>query len=153
MGDGSNVLFKKDHCFGNGSVRQSYPELFKIAAHGDAFVFDYVDLVSGSLQWKPLFNREAQNWELESLDHFFNDLYAVNIPLLGNDHLVWLPSLSKAFQVRTFYSALLLRNRQSTPSLGRVSGKLESFLELRFSFGLLHLVKSQLLIILVGGKL
>ena len=52
VGDGSNVLFKKDHCFGNGSVRQSYPELFKIAAHGDAFVFDYVDLVNGSLQWK-----------------------------------------------------------------------------------------------------
>ncbi len=56
VGDSSNVLFKKDHCFGNGSLRQSYPELFKIAAHGDAFVFDYVDLVNGSLQWKPLFN-------------------------------------------------------------------------------------------------
>jgi hypothetical protein len=72
-----------------------------------------------------LFFRETQDWELGSLDHFFNDLYAVNITLVRRDHLVnitlvqwdhlvWLPSPSKGSHVGSFYRALLLSTRQPT---------------------------------------
>ena len=53
VGDGSNALFWKDHLLQtNGSLRDSYSELFRFAANGDALVSDYVELVNGSLQWK-----------------------------------------------------------------------------------------------------
>lgn len=36
--NGSNVFFRKDHWFGNGSHRSTYPELFRFAAIGNACV-------------------------------------------------------------------------------------------------------------------
>ena len=111
--NGSNVLFWKDH----GLVMEvidlpilSYSDLLQLVM----LVSDYVEWVNGTLQWKPLFNREAQYWELKSLDHFFSDLYAVNITLLGSDRMVWLPSPTKGFQVSNFYRYLLLTTRRST---------------------------------------
>ena len=52
--------------------------------------------------------------EIEIQNHVFSDLYSVKITPLVSDHLVWLPSPNKGFQVRSFYYALLLRTRRST---------------------------------------
>ena len=101
VGDGSNALFWKDHLLQtNGSLRDSYSELFRFAANGDALVSDYVELVNGSLQWKPLFSREAQDWELESLDHFFNNLYAVNIFFFFEKSVLLLKPMTKEYKTK-----------------------------------------------------
>ena len=107
VGDGSNILFWMDLWIGNGSLKDTYSEILRFATDSDAFVSDYVKWVNGTLQWKPLFNCEAQDWELESLDHFFSDLYAVKITPSGSDCLAWLPSPTKGFQVRSFYRVCL----------------------------------------------
>jgi hypothetical protein len=74
-----------------------------------------MEWVNGQLHWKPVFIREAQDWEIELLARFFDDLYAVQVTLTGGDKLVWLPSPETGFQVKSFYRVLQSRIVSSTP--------------------------------------
>ena len=47
--------------------------------------------------WEIFLISNRQDWEIESLAHFFDDLYAVQVTLIGGDKLVWLPSRETGF--------------------------------------------------------
>lgn len=47
--------------------------------------------------------RAAQDWEIESMELFFDELYAMQIRLNGSDKLVCAPSPMKGFQVKSYY--------------------------------------------------
>uniref|UniRef100_A0A2N9EAL4 Reverse transcriptase zinc-binding domain-containing protein n=1 Tax=Fagus sylvatica TaxID=28930 RepID=A0A2N9EAL4_FAGSY len=83
-GEANAALLDFISSIGNGSLKDTYSELFRFATDSDAFVSDFVEWVN------------------------------VKITPLVSDHLVWLPSPNKGFQVRCFYYALLLRTRRST---------------------------------------
>ena len=141
VGDGSNALFWKDHLLQtNGSLRDSYSELFRFAANGDALVSDYVELVNGSLQWKPLFSREAQDWELESLDHFFNNLYAVNIFFFFEKSVLLLKPMTKEYKTKItklgeHHTASLSKLDQSKTQTRMYKGEYSSYYK-EFDVGL-----------------
>ena len=48
--------------------------------------------VNGTVHLKPVFTREAQDWESESMTDFLDDLYAAQVNPNVCDKLIWLPS-------------------------------------------------------------
>jgi hypothetical protein len=74
-------------------LRNWYPELFLIARNRDAMMEYYMDVYTGSIQWNQSFLRVVQVWELESMESFLDDLYAVKVHPREEDRMIW--SLSK----------------------------------------------------------
>lgn len=52
---------------------------------GEALVSNYIEWVNGHLHWKPLFLREAQDVEMELLEHISDELYAMKVGCLGRN--------------------------------------------------------------------
>lgn len=46
---------------------------------GDALVSNYIEWVNGCLHWKPLFLKEAQDSEMELLEHISDELDAMKV--------------------------------------------------------------------------
>lgn len=46
---------------------------------GDALVSNHIEWVNGHLHWKPLFLKEAQDSEMELLEHISNEPYAMKV--------------------------------------------------------------------------
>ena len=65
--------------------------------------------------WEIFLISNRQDWEIESLVHFFDDLYAVQVTLTRGDKLVWRPSRETGFQVKSFDRVLQSRIVSSTP--------------------------------------
>ena len=81
-------LFWKDHSTSNKIFKETYPELLRVSRDRNDVVSDHMVWVNGQLHWKPLFLGEAQDWEIESLEHFFDDLHAVKVTDMADDRLV-----------------------------------------------------------------
>lgn len=69
----------------NEIFKETYPELLRVSRDRDDLVSDHVAWVNGQLHWKPLFLREVQDWEIELLEHFFDDLHAVKVTDMADD--------------------------------------------------------------------
>lgn len=67
-----------------------------------------MEWVNGKIHWNPLFIGEASDWEMESLEYFLDDLYAVKIDQAGTDRLVWPPVPKHGFLVKIYYRMLRL---------------------------------------------
>jgi hypothetical protein len=97
-----------------------------------------MEWVNGQLDWKSLFLRDAQVWEIKSLEHILNELYAVKVTHMRGDGLVWLPSPKKGFQVNNFIKRFMKRMQDPHHFLGSAFGKQETHLELPSSYRLQH---------------
>jgi hypothetical protein len=87
----------------DGSLRDAYPELFRIARDKEACVADNFQRLGDSIHWEVTFSRLAQDWEVESFLSFLERLYAVTINGNGEDKVCWQPS-----QVSHFSGIILL---------------------------------------------
>ena len=70
-------MFWKDHWDGSDTFQAKYPELFSFARDKDAQVANYMECLHGKVIWKSVFIQQAQDWELESMARFLDNLYAV----------------------------------------------------------------------------
>ena len=109
VGDGSQELFWKNHWDGNSSFQDRHPELFRFNRDKDARVFDCMEWVQSKAHWRPIFIQDVQDWELESLTQFLDDLYAAQVGSSGGDEMVWLPSTNKGFQIKSYYTVINTR--------------------------------------------
>uniref|UniRef100_A0A2N9GSU5 Reverse transcriptase zinc-binding domain-containing protein n=1 Tax=Fagus sylvatica TaxID=28930 RepID=A0A2N9GSU5_FAGSY len=92
VGDGSKTKFWTDFWCGTCSLKEAYPGLFRIAR-----------------------NKEAFDWELESIASFLELLYSSSAKGHGVDVMCWNGSSKEGFQVKSYYRALLVRAGRCVP--------------------------------------
>ncbi len=91
----------------DGSLKDVYPELFRLARDKNACVADNFQRLGDSIHWEVTFSRLAQDWELESFLSFLELLYVVPITGIGEDKVCWQPSQAHIFQVSSYYTTLI----------------------------------------------
>ena len=69
-----------------------------------------LEWTNGQLLWNPVFFRAAQDWEIESMVLFFDEIYATQVRPYAMDKLVWILSPSKGFQLKSYYDMLCTRH-------------------------------------------
>jgi len=57
--------------------------LYSIACFPNAWVVDNLSVVGGVAQWNVLFTRYAQDWEVEMVMSFYEQLYSIRIYAWG----------------------------------------------------------------------
>jgi hypothetical protein len=75
-------------------------------------------LDGGVAHWNVLFKRYSQDWEVEMVMSFFEQLYPIRIRLGEVVRVVWNLSKRRNFEVKTFYKALVCHNATSFPWKG-----------------------------------
>jgi hypothetical protein len=117
VGEGSHIRFWHDLWCGNRPLKLCYPVLYSIAHFPDAWVVDNLSVVGGAAHWNVLFTRYAQDWDLEMVISFYEQLYSSRIRLEEVDRVVW--NISKEnFEVKTFYKALVCHEAAYFPWKG-----------------------------------
>jgi hypothetical protein len=81
-------------------------------------VVDNLVVVGGVAQWNVLFTRYAQDWEVEMVMFFFEQLYSIRIRHGEVDRVLWNLSKRRNFEVKTFYKALVCHEAASFPWKG-----------------------------------
>ena len=107
VGDGSAIRFWTDFWSGSGPLKQTFPELFRLARNKEAYIGDYMVHHNGSIHWDLDFTRSVQDWELESVSTFLDLLYSTKVQGSGADTLLWSTSGKKDFSVSNYYRVLL----------------------------------------------
>jgi hypothetical protein len=115
VGDGSHISFCHDIWCGIEPLKHSFSDLYSIARNKEASVANYLDLSNSFIHWNPSFIRAAHDWELESFDSFFRLLYSSKTHPGEVDNLLWTPSGSQKFTVRSYYTLLQLGEHSSFP--------------------------------------
>jgi hypothetical protein len=64
-------------------------------------------VVGGVAHWNVPFTRYAQDWEVEMMISFYEQLYSIRIRHGEVDRVVWNLSKKRNFEVKTFYKALV----------------------------------------------
>ena len=118
VGDGSHIRFWHDLWCGDKPLKLCYPALYTIARSPDAWVVDNLSVVGGVAHWNVLFTRYAQDWEVEMVMSFFDQLYSTRVRHGEVDRVVWNLSKRRNFEVKTFYKALACHEAVSFPWKG-----------------------------------
>lgn len=90
----------------------SYSDFLEIR---DARVSVYTEWVNDKVHWKPMFTREAQDWELASMTQFLDDLYTAQVTPNAYDKLVSISSSKEGFQTKSYYRALQAGAKVTSP--------------------------------------
>lgn len=104
---GTQTRFWTDVWCGAMSLKDSFPELFRIRRVPNAYVKNHLQFYNDVLHWELDFVLQDQDWELESIPTFLELLYVKGH---GEDQLCWKPIGTHILQVRSFYSLLNLRD-------------------------------------------
>jgi hypothetical protein len=78
-------------------------------------VSDNLDVSSSPILWNPSFIWATHDQELESLDSFLNLLYSSNTHSGEVDSMLWTPSSSHNFAIKSYYNMLQLDEHSSFP--------------------------------------
>uniref|UniRef100_A0A2N9GDX6 Reverse transcriptase domain-containing protein n=1 Tax=Fagus sylvatica TaxID=28930 RepID=A0A2N9GDX6_FAGSY len=89
VGDGSKTKFWDDVWCGSCSLRNAFPDLYRIARHKDAVVGDLLQFQNGGVTWLLDFIRHVQDWELESVNSLLEMLYSSSAKGHGEDRMCW----------------------------------------------------------------
>jgi hypothetical protein len=115
VGEGSHICFWHDLWCGNRPLKLCYPDLYFIACFSDAWVVDNLSVVGGVAHWNVLFTRYAQDWEVEMVIAFYEQLYSIRIRHGEVDRVVWNLSKKRNFEGKTFYKALVCHEAVNFP--------------------------------------
>jgi len=110
IGSGSvknHIRFWHDLWCGDRPLKLCFSTLYTIARSPDAWVVDNLSMVGGVTHWNVLFTRNAQDWELEMVMSFFEQLYSTRVRHGEVDRAVWILSKRRNFEVKTFYKTLV----------------------------------------------
>jgi len=103
VGDGSHIHFWHDLWCGDKPLKLCYPALYSIARSPDAWVVDNLSVVKGVVHWNVLFTRYAQDWEVEMVMSFYEQLYSTRVRHGEVERVVWNLSKRRNFEVITFF--------------------------------------------------
>ena len=78
-----------------------------LARNQEATVADHLRFQGNTHSWDIEFSRQAQDWELDIVDTFMSCLYSSPIHSGRMDTICWNLGSREAFEVRSFYSALI----------------------------------------------
>uniref|UniRef100_A0A2N9EIT8 Reverse transcriptase zinc-binding domain-containing protein n=1 Tax=Fagus sylvatica TaxID=28930 RepID=A0A2N9EIT8_FAGSY len=101
------VRFWTDRWCGITSLKEAYPDLFRITRNKEASVKEHLQYRNEVVSWVLDFCRPIQDWEVESLYSFLDLLYSSSVKGYGLDKVCWCGSQKKGFQVKSYYKALL----------------------------------------------
>uniref|UniRef100_A0A2N9H196 Reverse transcriptase zinc-binding domain-containing protein n=1 Tax=Fagus sylvatica TaxID=28930 RepID=A0A2N9H196_FAGSY len=110
IGDGSMVSFWTDRWCGTTSLKEAYPDLFRISRNKEALVKEHLQYHNEVVSWTLDFIRPIQDWEEEFISSFLDLLYSSPVKGYGLDKVCWCGSQTKLFQVKSFYRRLLPQN-------------------------------------------
>ena len=104
------MMYKKDleWAFGHlERVKDFFPDLYALVVDGEASVASYLANPSKGevMHWNPPFVQPFQDWELELVINFFELLYKCLPSSLGGDWVLWTPTKSGIFKIRSYYKA------------------------------------------------
>uniref|UniRef100_A0A2N9IF07 Reverse transcriptase zinc-binding domain-containing protein n=1 Tax=Fagus sylvatica TaxID=28930 RepID=A0A2N9IF07_FAGSY len=106
VGDGAKTRFWTDSWCGQGSLKDGYPELYRIARNKEALVKDHMQYHNERVSWDFNFTRHAQDWELDAVASFLELLSSSSVKGYGEDRLCWRGSSKEGFKVRSYYKYL-----------------------------------------------
>jgi len=115
VGDGYNVRFWHDCWCGDSPLKLCYPVLLSIARYKDAWMVDNLSVLDGVVQWNVVFTCLAQDWEVEMVFSFYEQLYSHRIRHGADDWVVWSLSKWRHFEVKSYYKALDSQGSSSFP--------------------------------------
>ena len=104
MGDGSKTRFWTDIWCRMCSLKDGFPELYRIARNKEAFVLDHLHYHNEKVSWVLNFTHHVQDWELEAVSSFLESSSAQGH---GEDRMCWRGSSKEGFQVKNYYKQLL----------------------------------------------
>jgi hypothetical protein len=87
VGVGSKVHLWHDIWFGDQPLKYAFPPLFSIARYKEAWVMDNFIWRNGSVEWDVIFVRSIQDWELDVVLSFFDQLYSCEISHGNINHI------------------------------------------------------------------
>ena len=96
-----------DSWCGTGSLKDGFPELFRIARNKEALVRDHIRYQNGGVFWDLNLTRHAQDWELEAVFSFMELMYSSSAKGHGEDRMCWRGHSKDGFQVKSYYNLLL----------------------------------------------
>nr|XP_033510409.1 uncharacterized protein LOC104090014 isoform X2 [Nicotiana tomentosiformis] len=105
VGNGTSIKFWKDRWFGNTPLKDMFPGMYHIALNKDSDVAQNRD--NGT--WCPLFRRNLQDWEVNSLLTMLSSL-GHNIEDQQPDKLIWGNSKRGKYTVKEGYIHLCDQN-------------------------------------------
>jgi hypothetical protein len=115
VGDGTRVKFWSDKCCGTCSLKDAFPELYRIARNKEAFVGNHLQYQNAVVSWDLNFTQSVQDWEIESASSFLELLYLRSAKGYGSDVICWDGSIMKGFQVKSYYKALIPNHHRLVP--------------------------------------
>uniref|UniRef100_A0A2N9H6M3 Reverse transcriptase zinc-binding domain-containing protein n=1 Tax=Fagus sylvatica TaxID=28930 RepID=A0A2N9H6M3_FAGSY len=115
IGDGSMVRFWTDRWCGTCSLKEAFPELFRITRNKEALVKEHIQYHNEVVSWVLNFIRPVQDWEEESISSFLDLLYSSSVKGYGLNKVCWRGSQQKGFQVKSYYKALIPQNAEVGP--------------------------------------
>ena len=93
-------VFWDDLWCGESSLNEAFPMLYHRARKKDTFVVKYLCWHNGIAHWDVLFVRPIQDWELTSLESFFDLPYSSKVDGNEEDKVVWVVAWSGSFEVK-----------------------------------------------------
>jgi hypothetical protein len=78
-------------------------------------VVDNLSVVGGVAHWNVLFTHNVQDWEVEMVMSFFEQLYSTRVRHGEVDRAVWTLSKRRNFEVKSFCKALVCHETTSFP--------------------------------------
>uniref|UniRef100_A0A2N9G2U9 Reverse transcriptase domain-containing protein n=1 Tax=Fagus sylvatica TaxID=28930 RepID=A0A2N9G2U9_FAGSY len=107
ISQGDWTTTETDSWCGTGSLKDGFPELFRIARNKEALVWDHIRYQNGGVYWDLNFTRHAQDWELEAIFSFMELLYSSSAKGHGEDRMCSRGHSKDGFQVKSYYNLLL----------------------------------------------
>ncbi|KAI8542940.1 hypothetical protein RHMOL_Rhmol08G0179000 [Rhododendron molle] len=99
---GRRVKFWEHVWCGDVSLRDTLPNIYRLACDKDADVFDYLHFHDGVTMWDIQLRREVHEREVEDLMTLLARVYGMR----RVDEMRWTLSKAETFQVKSFYKAL-----------------------------------------------
>ena len=105
VGKGSKIKFWKDRWCTDIPLSQSFNQLFVLAVHRDATIEEMWDQDSGQGDWKLVFVRDFNDWEMDMVGELLHTLRGYR-PSLEGDSVVWKQGRNGIFKIKEAYRQL-----------------------------------------------
>lgn len=105
-GNGIHIKFWKDKWLGNTTLQSDFPTLFSIASEPDSTISQNRE----NNAWTPLFRRNFQDWELNSLLQLLSKLECYSPVVHSPDRIKWDRRTDGQYTVKAGYSSWCAQN-------------------------------------------
>ncbi|RVW21251.1 putative ribonuclease H protein [Vitis vinifera] len=115
VGKGSKIKFWKDCWCTDTPLSQCFNQLFVLAVHRDATIEEMWDHDAGQGDWKLVFVRDFNDWEMDMVGELLHTLRGQR-PSLEDDSVVWRQGRNGIFKIKEAYRLLDKSNATVFPA-------------------------------------